>query len=56
MIPIAVLWFVAGLIKRLNTLHDAALTDIKMRIEAIDSKFDARWAEHMKWHMDRGER
>jgi len=54
MIPIAVLWVLSGLMRRLNALHDERLHDIKLRIEAIDKKFDAKWDEHFKMHMHKG--
>jgi len=52
LIPIAVLYVVTGLIKRLNEMHDLALKDIKHRIELIDAKFDKKWDEHLRLHLE----
>lgn len=40
LIPIAVLWIVAGLMRRINTLRDNELHEIKERMTGIELKLD----------------
>jgi len=62
LIPIAVLYVVGGLMRRLNEKHDLEILDIKDRIhethraiENIDKKFDKKWDEHFRMHMEKGD-